>query len=70
MIKEPGLFSNRYLTRKGKENHNHHNLGHRHAEEIDFPLAFTSTKIISKDRSSISVKKNKEKRNEEKVRED
>jgi len=33
MIKEPGLFSNRYLTRKGKENnHNHHNVGHRHAD--------------------------------------
>lgn len=70
MIKEQGLFSNRYLTRKGKENHNHHNFAIRHHDEIDFPLAFTSAKVISKDRSSISIKKSKQKRNEEKGKED
>jgi hypothetical protein len=48
MIKEQGLFSNRYLMRRGKENHNHHNVAHRHGDEIDFPLALTSAKVISK----------------------
>ena len=64
MIREQGLFSNRYLTRRGKENHHQNNqnqhsnhntnhinhLTHREhmGEECDFPLALTNTKVGSK----------------------
>jgi len=63
MHREPGLFSNRYLNRRGKENHNHTNaanLTHNRNEEVDFPLALTSTKVMSKERNSISVRKKKD----------
>jgi hypothetical protein len=46
MIKEPGAFSKKYLTRRGKENF-HQNQDPKN-EEIDFPLAFTSAKSVTK----------------------
>lgn len=53
MIRERGMFSNRYMTRRGKENLQHGN-------EEDFPLAYTSNKYASKERPSISMRKKKE----------
>jgi hypothetical protein len=47
MIKEQGVFSQRYLMRKGKENTNHINVTHQTSEQ-DFPLAYTSAKTISR----------------------
>lgn len=55
MIRERGMFSNRYLTRKGKEN-----LQAGNTEEIDFPLAYTSNKYHSKERTPISIRPKKE----------
>lgn len=40
------MFSNRYLLKKGKENIN--NINNTHGDETDFPLAYTSTKYISR----------------------
>jgi hypothetical protein len=50
MIRERGMFSNRYMTRKGKENHHNGN-------EEDFPLAYTSNKYTSKERPSLTQTK-------------
>ena len=50
MLKEKGLFSNRYL-RRGKENVNQGN-----GDDCDFPLAYTSNKYASKDRSPLSAR--------------
>jgi hypothetical protein len=62
MIREKGLFSNRYLPRKGKENQ-----PHNHTEEADFPLAYTSNKYASKERMpSLSVRRKKEEKKDEK----
>ena len=52
------MFSNRYLTRKGKEN-----VMHGNQEEVDFPLALTNNKYASRDRtpqSAISARRRKE----------
>lgn len=51
MIKEPGLFSQRYLVKKVKDNkenipHAHNPM--QHNQEHDFPLAYTSTKTLSR----------------------
>lgn len=44
------MFSNRYLTRRGKENAHHGN-------EEEFPLAYTSNKCSSKERPSLTQTK-------------
>ena len=54
MMRERGMFSNRYMTRKGKENQHNGN------EEIDFPLAYTSNKYASKERTPLAQRKKKE----------
>lgn len=87
MIKEPGVFSQRYLMRKSKENTLHptrdshtnqittslhpsrDSVGHAnvrsnkennnhlnaHHPEQDFPLAYTSAKTHSRERTSVSA---------------
>lgn len=59
MIKEQGIFSQRYLLKRGKENTNHINTHHpQHSE--DFPLAYTSAKTHSRERPSISANRKRE----------
>ena len=49
MLREKGAFSNRYYTRRGKENtQNNH-------EDVDFPLAYTSNKYASKERTPLGA---------------
>lgn len=64
MIKEPGIFSQRYLMRKGKENSNHLNQHHPQPEH-DFPLAYTSAKTHSRERSSISANRKRDDKRQE-----
>lgn len=47
--------------RKGKENVNTNNTQHQHSEH-DFPLAYTSAKTISKERSSISGRRKEDRK--------
>jgi hypothetical protein len=98
MIKEPGVFSQRYLMRKSKENTLHPNrdshanqttnslhpsrdsVGHgnarsnkennnhlnaHHPAEQDFPLAYTSAKTHSRERTSVSANRRQEKRHDQ-----
>jgi hypothetical protein len=99
MIKEPGVFSQRYLMRKTKENAPHHardshanhpnrdslhqtrdSVGqcnarsnkensnhlnaHHHPAEQDFPLAYTSAKTHSRERTSVSANRRQDKRHD------
>ena len=90
MIKEPGVFSQRYLMRKSKENtlhptrdslaghankentnhlNNHHTHVHPTAEH-DFPLAYTSAKTHSRERTSVSANRKQERRNDQKAQQE